>query len=168
MKLLSHRLGVVGTALLEKSKSSINASTGRIYADKETHGEKEIPIDPYLLEIDQNPDENVDEVDQDEYKALTQMLFPSREDNASNTNEALETAGYMDTLVKSHLVDMMEASQDTSSPLTLDPDEFVRFFSSINTFKYTGSTIDKFRATAALLKGYRPRNAYTFRILPWD
>jgi hypothetical protein len=42
----------VGTALSEKSKSSINASQGRIYADKETRGEKEIPIDLYLLELD--------------------------------------------------------------------------------------------------------------------
>jgi hypothetical protein len=92
-------------------------------------------------------------VDQDEYKALTQMLFPSREDNASNTNEALETAGYMDALVESHLVDMMQPSQDASNPLTIDPDEFVRFFSSINTFKYTGSTIDKVRGAATLLEG---------------
>jgi hypothetical protein len=81
------------------------------------------------------------------------MLFPSREDDASNTNEALETAGYMDALVESHLLDMMQSSQDTSNPLTVDPDEFVRFFSSINTFKYTGSTVHKVRAAAAHLKG---------------
>jgi hypothetical protein len=61
----------VGVALLEKSKSSINASQGRIYTNKETREEKEIPIDLYLLELDQNPDKNIDKVDQDEYKALT-------------------------------------------------------------------------------------------------
>lgn len=60
-----------GTALLEKSKSLINVSQGCIYADKEIYGEKEIPIDLYLLELDQNVDENVDEVDQDKYKSLT-------------------------------------------------------------------------------------------------
>jgi hypothetical protein len=81
------------------------------------------------------------------------MLFPSREDNASNTNEALETAGYMDALVESHLVDIMQPLQDSSNPLTVDPDEFVRFFSSINTFKYAGSTMEKVRAAATLLEG---------------
>jgi hypothetical protein len=59
----------------------------------------------------------------------------------------------MDVFVGSHLVDMMQPSQDTSNPLTLGPDEFVHFFSSINTFKYTGSTIDKIRVAVALLEG---------------
>jgi hypothetical protein len=61
----------VGTALSEKDESLINVSRGRIYADKETRGEKEIPIDPYLPGLDQNPNENVGGVDQNEYKALT-------------------------------------------------------------------------------------------------
>jgi hypothetical protein len=69
------------------------------------------------------------------------MLFPSREDNALNINEA------------SHLVDMMQPSQDSSNPMTIDLVEFVHFFSSINTFKYTSSTIDKVRAAATLLDG---------------
>jgi len=59
----------------------------------------------------------------------------------------------MNALIESHLVDIMQSSQDTSSPLTIDLDKFVHFFSSINTFKYTGSTIGKVRATTALLEG---------------
>jgi hypothetical protein len=81
------------------------------------------------------------------------MLFLSREDNTSNTNKALETAGYMNALVELHLMDIMQPSQDALNPLTIDLDKFVRFFSSINTFKYTGSTIDKVRAAVTLLKG---------------
>jgi hypothetical protein len=52
------------------------------------------------------------------------MLFPSREDNALNINEA------------SHLVDMMQPSQDSSNPMTIDLVEFVRFF-----FRSTRSSI---------------------------
>jgi len=52
----------ISIALSEKSKSLINTSQGRIYANKGTRGEKEIPINPYLLELDQNPDKNIDEV----------------------------------------------------------------------------------------------------------
>jgi hypothetical protein len=143
----------IGMALSEQRKSSINVSQGRIYADREARKEREYLIDPYLLALDQNPDEIVDEVDEHEYKALTQMLFPSQEDNASNTNEALEAVGYANAVVESHLIEIMQSSQDTSDPLTLEPDDFVRFFSSINTFKSAGNVHDKVRATAALLEG---------------
>jgi hypothetical protein len=61
----------VDTALLEKSKSSVNLSQGHIYTNKEACREKDILIDPYLLELDRNLDKNVNKVDQDKYKALT-------------------------------------------------------------------------------------------------
>lgn len=80
------------------------------------------------------------------------MFFFSQEDNALNTNKALETAGYINAFVKLYLVNIIQLLQSFLNPLIINLDKFICFFFLINIFKYTGFIIDKVQAVVTFFE----------------
>lgn len=77
-----------------------------------------IPIDPRLLELDYNLDENDDEVDDDGLAALHSILFPRQEVSLSDTQDSAMN----DTLATALIDDMNPYPRDISHPLSLNAD----------------------------------------------
>jgi hypothetical protein len=92
-----------------------------------------IPIDPRLLELDNNLDDNDDEVDVDGLAALHSILFPRQEECLSDDTQ---DSAMKDTLAAALIDDMNLLPQDNFDPLSLNGDAYVAWFASINVYKY--------------------------------
>ena len=135
----------LNTALSEKSASAINVSQARLVPTKfdgkrkvlHEDGADDFPIDPRLLNHDENLNNNNEDVDEDALEALESLLLVNQQEDTNNgaPSEPWETCDVEDALVQAHLEDMSSPLKEKSSPLSLDPDSYVSWFAAINISK---------------------------------
>ena len=113
--------------------SEIDTSQKQVANIRAPSAISDVPIDPRLLELDYNLDENDDEVDNDGFTALHSILLPRQEESLSDDTQ---DSAMNDTLAAALIDDMDPSPQDNSDPLSLNADAYVAWFASINVYKY--------------------------------
>jgi hypothetical protein len=97
-------------------------------------GHEDTPNDPQLLKLDKSFDDNNDEVNA---KTMESLIFWTAQDTMS-TMGASESWGMdeiADALVHEHLNEMLPLPDTKTSPLDLEADDFITWFSRINVRK---------------------------------